>query len=585
MTASLPPEILGLIFEELGSNRDFQTLFYCALAGKSFVRPALSSLYRLVIFWPFYLKYSLTDGRIHDQSEYFRDDEPETAHQVSWQEGTRLQIHAVSKWALVWNSIIRSSLGATAYPYCLYIRSLDLRNFDLLLNDSHFRSSALDTFFAHEMSPFLKTNEDSTPATEKNTRSRKNMYGRLNLASIVEAVGESIITYVADYTAHDGTMVALEDISGEISTASLQKWASRLSKLKTLTLYDGSVLNRGVADVISKYCPHFDDLTFCFCFRPNIDPDTSAFFSGLRENSLRSFTAISANSIGSETLLALNHHSSSLRVLELHGLTSDAIMNLHLLQGCASLEVLHLQDRDGSLDLKSTQNDVYLQVVAWLVNCTRLQELHLQKLLSAPSILTELCLSNSTRLRKLELTGYSLVNNQDFHKAMAHQTSLEALLLRADAEGAFRDDIDVLVGSILKLTELRELDLYESSEYFRSSEIIRIASYLHKLERFTFSGHDMADAIWPAISRLPHLRSLNIFAITSFSFDGLLNYVSSLQPTNQGLVLSVMCQILEDDLSDHQKREIQERIEAQVNGRFEFVLLRDSRSSDDSDDD
>lgn len=49
MATSLPPEILGLICEELGANRDFQSLFYCALAGKSLVRPALSSLYRLAV--------------------------------------------------------------------------------------------------------------------------------------------------------------------------------------------------------------------------------------------------------------------------------------------------------------------------------------------------------------------------------------------------------------------------------------------------------------------------------------------------------------------------------------------------------
>lgn len=46
----------------------------------------------------------------------------------------------VSRWALLWKSIILSSLGMTLYPYCRYIRSLDLRDLKELLEDSKFRS-------------------------------------------------------------------------------------------------------------------------------------------------------------------------------------------------------------------------------------------------------------------------------------------------------------------------------------------------------------------------------------------------------------------------------------------------------------
>lgn len=531
------------------------------------------------------MKRLLTDGRIHDQSEYFRDDEPDTAHQVSWQEGTALQIRTASKWALLWKSLIRSSLGTTAYPYCLYIRSLDLRNLDSLLDDTHFRSSSLDVFFADEMSSFLIAQDTPIKPGQKKTRSGKGSYVRLNTASILDLVGESITQYVADSAAREGAIVALEDISGNINTAALQKWASRLSKLKTLTLYDGSVLNEGVADVINRYCPDFDDVMFCFCMRYNVDPDISAFFSALRPNSIRSFTAISAQGIGPETFLALNNHRSSLRVLKLHELKSNAIKNLSLLKGCEALEVLHLQDYESLVNLKETENDVYLEVLAWLARCNRLQELRLHKLLCAPSILTELCLCNNIRLRKLELIGYPLVNSEDFHSAMSHQTGLESLILRADSEGAFKDDIDALVGSISQLTELRELDLCETSESFRSPEISRVASSLQKLEKFSFSGYDVTDTIWPSISGLRYLRALNAHAITSFSFDGLLNYVSMLQPTNQGLVLSVMCQALHHNLSDDDKTLIQESIEAKVGGRFEFVLFRESDSDYDSNSD
>lgn len=44
----------------------------------------------------------------------------------------------VQKWSIMWRSIIASSLGATAFPYCRYIRILDLRDLSYLLDDDKF---------------------------------------------------------------------------------------------------------------------------------------------------------------------------------------------------------------------------------------------------------------------------------------------------------------------------------------------------------------------------------------------------------------------------------------------------------------
>jgi len=495
---------------------------------------------------------------------------------MTWEDGVAFQKRFASKWALLWKSIIRSSLGNTAYPYCLYIRSLDLRNLASLLEDSHFREPILDTFFAGDMTVFYKSQD--TPVKKK-TRSTKT---RLNVAPILDLVGEYITSYVSDAADRNKAIVALEEISGDISTTALSRWASRLSRLKTITLYDGSVLNEDVATVINKHCPNFDDLTFCFCLRDNVDSDIASFFSALRSNSLQSFTALSAQSIGPQTFSALNNHSRSLKALKLDDLKPDAIRSLSLLKGCEALEALDLQDADGFINLEATENDIFLEILAWLGRCERLKEFCLKKFLSAPAILTDLCLRNNIRLRRLELVEYSLVNNQRFHQAMSHQTSLESLILRADAEGAFRDDIDTLVSCISQLTNLTELDLCETSDYFRSPEISRLASSLPNLEKFSFSGYDVTDAIWPSISGLRHLRALNAHAVTSFTYDGLLDYISTLQPTNQGLVLSVMSQRLDYDLSDRQKATIQERIVAKVDGRFEFVLFRETDSDFDS---
>jgi len=349
-----------------------------------------------------------------------------------------------------------------------------------------------------------------------------------------------------------------------------------------MTLWDGASLNESVATALAENCPKFDDLTFCFCTRYDMDHDLACFFHTLRPNSLQSFSALSAHSIGPEALLALNQHSRSLKVLKLDGLGADAIKNLSLLQSCDSLETLDLHDGEGLINLEATENDVFLEVIAWLERCKRLRELLFTDFVSAPEILTPVCLRNGIRLRKLLVSGYSLIGNQNFHKSISHQTTLESLELRADPEGAFRDDIDTLVSSVCQLTKLTYLNLCSTADYFSTSEIQRLASHLSNLEDFSFSGYEVTDEVWHAMSGLHHLRALYIHAVTSFSFDGLLSYISSLQETNQGLLLSVMCQNGEYDLTEGEKHAIQESITAKVDGKFEFVLFREAESEFDS---
>jgi hypothetical protein len=176
---------------------------------------------------------------------------------------------------------------------------------------------------------------------------------------------------------------------------------------------------------------------------------------------------------------------------------TDAIKNLALLQGCLALEVLALKDYYGSINLEATENDVFLDLVQWLQKCEQLRELYLNNFVSAPSTLTNVCLNNNTRLRKLEVVGsnYTLTNNHEFHRALSHQTSLESLRLTADPEGAFGDDIEILISSVCQLTKLTYLDLSGTSYYFRSAQIRLIATSLKGLETFKFGGYDMTDDV------------------------------------------------------------------------------------------
>ncbi|KAG4437151.1 hypothetical protein IFR05_007353 [Cadophora sp. M221] len=560
----LPADVLYLVCEEVSKLQDFHTLFNCALAGKNLVQPALLWLYRI------HLQSTVISSEGND-ADLTRND--------TFQGRVKAQKATFLKWALLWKSIIRSSLGKTAYPYCLYIRSLDLRNLTELLDDPQFRDKALDNFFADEMAQFLKSQE--TPMKQK-MRGARAAYRQLDVPNVLELVGESITSFVSQAASENRATVAVEDLSGNIRTAALTTWASRLSKLKSMTLWDGAALDKSVAEAISESCYNFDDLTFLYFLRNDTDHDLASFFGGLRVNTLRSFAALSAGALGPKTLLSLNHHAKSLKKLKMDGLRSEAVKNLSYLQGCTALESIELSDSNGAVDLESTENDVFLEVINWLGRCEGIQELLLRKFISGPKIVTQVCLKNDIRLRKLQVVGYTLAGAQDFHKALSHQTSLEWLELRADAETSYRDDIDVLISSVCQLTNLKHLDLLSTSDYFSTSEILTLASHLEQLEEVFFSGYDVTDALWHGISQLHNLRSLNIHAVTSFSFGAMHGYVSTLQDTNRGLLLSVMNQKAEYAISKRLEKTIRQTIATKVDGKFEFTLFREPDSESDT---
>lgn len=102
------------------------------------------------------------------------------------------QTRTLLKWALQWKTIIRSSLGNTAYPYCLYIQSLDLRNLADLLEDPLFRENALESFFANDMAGFLKA--QPTPMKRKVRSNAKGAYQRLDIPLVLELVGEYVLS-------------------------------------------------------------------------------------------------------------------------------------------------------------------------------------------------------------------------------------------------------------------------------------------------------------------------------------------------------------------------------------------------------
>lgn len=53
----------------------------------------------------------------------------------------------VKRWSIFWRSICLSTLNGTMFPYCRYLRSLDMRDLEQLLDDERFsgRTQTYDT--------------------------------------------------------------------------------------------------------------------------------------------------------------------------------------------------------------------------------------------------------------------------------------------------------------------------------------------------------------------------------------------------------------------------------------------------------
>ena len=303
------------------------------------------------------------------------------------------------------------------------------------------------------------------------------------------------------------------------------------------------------------------------------DHQLATFFNGLRENTLESFEIISFSNIGVESFLALSCHRDSLTELKLSSLTSDSILALAMLKRCTALKVLHLEDLSGS-DFEVTHYEIFVEVIAWLHECKRLQEISLKRFTSAPALLTPLLLDNRTHLLKLAVEGYIMRDNREFHQALAHQETLESLWLGGDGEIVNRDDLDIFVESLSKLPRLRELSLRDVSDYFNDEHIRQLARNLPELEGLWTSGLGITDAIWKDMSRLRKLKRLDFAAMTSFSADGILQFISDLGPGNKGLVLVVMNADVGSNISDEEQAVIRETLATKLDGRWDFTLMR-----------
>ena len=140
-------------------------------------------------------------------------DEVEVTRQGARGETPLQQLDLIDRqWTNLWRNVVLSSLGKTKYPYCRYIRALDLRDLKALLEDSKGKISGhvapiiqepwharnltdLSDFFQGELSRFNIQMETPIKLNSKAKRPR-----RLNTIAVLDAIGEGIVCFALSYS-------------------------------------------------------------------------------------------------------------------------------------------------------------------------------------------------------------------------------------------------------------------------------------------------------------------------------------------------------------------------------------------------
>ena len=138
MSSALSTDIFHVLCEILAVHEQFDTLFNCACTSRALAIPALTNLYRHVLPAPMYLDVANINVllRYHHLASVKGGGDDEAFSLATKQ-------LLLQRWAILWRSIIASSLNATLFPYCRYIRTLDFRDLKNLLEDEKFQGSIL----------------------------------------------------------------------------------------------------------------------------------------------------------------------------------------------------------------------------------------------------------------------------------------------------------------------------------------------------------------------------------------------------------------------------------------------------------
>ncbi|GAW22751.1 hypothetical protein ANO14919_122940 [Xylariales sp. No.14919] len=474
-----------MICRELGDRREFTTLYHFSTVSRRVASIAVEQLYGIL-----------------EVSDSF--------------------IHHTAQAARLWRSIILSSLGATTYPYCAYIRALSLGSLVECLYDIRSDRALRNFFFEGLMEGFLVLQGDG-----KSAKSALSQYPPFDNPRITSRCADSIIQYIKRLADNNGTAIALTHLEASVFPRDiLPTWLSRLGSLTSLQIQDGSVLGVEAARAISECCHSFAELTCFHCSSDTAAEDMAAFFLALRPNTLQRFEVHSRNNLSEVTLAALSTHAESLKVLDLRSLLASTVKSLYVLSPCTALERLLIErEATDTSGLDILNEEELAQVTQWITGCRALRELSFNHVQDALPILKQVLQSPDIRLEQLAIQDYRSLSKEITRAtwcALGKQDRLNSLTIASPY--SFLDELVLpehpeLTDSICHLSNMTALNLMQTS--VSSTEICRIATALPRLEELSFGGGLVDDSILDPLCKLPKLTTLSINAVTAFTFDNL----------------------------------------------------------------
>lgn len=491
-------------------------------------------------------------------------------------------------WAGLWRSILMSCVGKTMFPYCLWIRALNLGNLHSLLEDlarDRFRVGDIDINYRALREGFF------SPPLKDFYVTRKRGRALMDIDQIVIKTGDAVTSFIKKAAEDEGKTVMLNSLEGyHLPTVQLQDWVSRLSHLSSLTVRDGSVLTKNVSRQIRASCPFFKELVCHYCLGDDVDNELAGFINELGPNTLQSFTVMSLNALGEHTFTALTRHSESLKLLsfyvELPGITA-----LHFLSGCYNLREITIEASGMAVREMKWERDFkeqFQQVTSWLSGCHSLTNLDLAYVPDTPSILARIL--KAPEIRLLSLSVKLVRSDVQVYSALGQQTDLESLVIRSEDEATGIGGLGIgahefLINSICGCPKLRKLDLM--NEPLAMPDILRIVDSLPLLDDFAFDGDLIDDGYLLPLARLRFLKTLNINALSTFTFSGILQFISDMRydeaGSHGGIRVYIMRQFGENKLTDREEKTLSDEMMRRFGGRFEITYDADPDELHESD--
>jgi hypothetical protein len=488
------------------------------------------------------------------------------------------------KWAVLWRSILMSSLDSAMYPYCLWVKSLSFGNLESLLEDLA-RDPYKEIrawFFSPPMDRLHILAHRTTRAATRRTI--------MDIGRIIVESANQLTGFIKTAATKEDKRARLTSLEGyNLPTANLPGWVSSFSLLTSLTVRDGSVLTSDVSNAIRESCPHFRELVCHFCTGTDVDEELAGFFNGLAPDTLETFKIMSTNEIGPLTYSALSQHSLSLKTLELALYVQDAaLVDLPLLGDCTNLTSLRL---DVSFHLDAAWGRLHQeevrQITSWLKQCSPLKKLSFKNMPEAAPILLGIVSVPGIRLTDLELInpGGNFGGEDSVSAGFSTQQELKTFIFRNGDESW---DIKWL-SAICECENLRKLDLMTPD--FRPDLVLaNIAHNLKYLEDLTFdSEHLLAFEHMLYVTEIPRLKVLNVNATTALDFASLKELANLMvhgSGFHQGLEIHINRNRLDyvgvDELSIEEEKQLNQALSV-VGGRIEITYDGDINEMHESD--